>query len=133
MASRVCLVHYHEIGLKGKNRARFERILMDNLKAALAAFSVAAVNRISGHILVSFSVPGQAEAACDVIARVQYLVAHHHTYTNIDGADYRILVEADFLVNADEGACARPAIEAARERVFRTPSAIRLLDTIYLA
>ena len=40
MASRVCLVHYHEIGLKGKNRARFERILMDNLKAALAAFSV---------------------------------------------------------------------------------------------
>ena len=40
MASRVCLVHYHEIGLKGKNRAHFERILMDNLKAALAAFSV---------------------------------------------------------------------------------------------
>ena len=35
MASRVCLVHYHEIGLKGKNRARFEHILMDNLKAAL--------------------------------------------------------------------------------------------------
>ena len=38
MASRVCLVHYHEIGLKGNNRARFERILMDNIKAALAAF-----------------------------------------------------------------------------------------------
>ena len=47
--------------------------------------------------------------------------------------DHRILLEADFLVNADEGACARPAIETMRERVFRTPSAIRLLDTIYLA
>ena len=70
MASRVCLVHYHEIGLKGKNRARFERILMDNLKAALAAFSVAAINRISGHILVSFSVPGEAEQAYPTIARV---------------------------------------------------------------
>ncbi|MBE6469586.1 MAG: tRNA 4-thiouridine(8) synthase ThiI [Coriobacteriaceae bacterium] len=70
MASRVCLVHYHEIGLKGKNRARFERILMDNLKAALAAFSVAAINRISGHILVSFSQAGQAEEACALIARV---------------------------------------------------------------
>ena len=55
MASRVCLVHYHEIGLKGKNRAHFERILMDNLKAALAAFSVSTIVRISGHILVTFS------------------------------------------------------------------------------
>lgn len=70
MASRVCLVHYHEIGLKGKNRAHFERILMDNLKAALAAFSVATCTRISGHILVTFSKKGEAEAAYDTIRRV---------------------------------------------------------------
>ena len=70
MASRVCLVHYHEIGLKGKNRAHFERILMDNLKAALAAFSVSCVTRISGHILVTFSAAGEAEAALDLIGRV---------------------------------------------------------------
>ena len=70
MGSRVCLVHYHEIGLKGKNRARFEHILMDNLKAALAAFSVATVTRISGHILVTFSVAGEAERAFPLIARV---------------------------------------------------------------
>ena len=31
--------------------------------------------------------------------RVCYLVGHHHTYKDIDGIDYRILVEADFLVN----------------------------------
>ena len=67
------------------------------------------------------------------VDRISWLAAHHHTDTNVDGPDHRILLEADFLVNADEGACARPAIEAARERVFRTPSAIRLLDTIYLA
>ena len=36
----------------------------------------------------------------DVVSeRVQYLIAHHHTYDNIDGIDYQILVEADFLVN----------------------------------
>lgn len=70
MGSRVCLVHYHEIGLKGKNRAHFERILMDNLKAALAAFSVATIVRISGHILVTFSVAGQAEEAYRLIACV---------------------------------------------------------------
>lgn len=70
MASRVCLVHYHEIGLKGNNRARFERILMDNIKAALAAFSVATITRISGHILVTFSVSGEAERAFPLIAKV---------------------------------------------------------------
>ena len=70
MASRVCLVHYHEIGLKGKNRARFERILMDNIKAALAAFSVSTITRISGHILVTFSVSGEAERAFEIIRTV---------------------------------------------------------------
>ena len=70
MASRVCLVHYHEIGLKGKNRARFERILMDNIKAALAAFSVSTITRISGHILVTFSVAGEAERAFKIIRTV---------------------------------------------------------------
>ena len=39
----------------------------------------------------------------DVSERVQYLIAHHHTYNNIDEIDYQILVEADFLVNLYEG------------------------------
>lgn len=34
-----------------------------------------------------------------VIDRVLFLIAHHHTYTGIEGEDYQILVEADFLVN----------------------------------
>ena len=31
--------------------------------------------------------------------RICYLIGHHHTYDTIDGMDYQILVEADFLVN----------------------------------
>lgn len=89
MASRVCLVHYHEIGLKGKNRARFERILMDNLKAALAAFSVSTIVRISGHILVTFSEVGQAEEAFSHMLRVpgvaRVSLAFH---TNREPAEY---------------------------------------------
>ncbi len=38
----------------------------------------------------------------DVSNRVQYLIAHHHTYDNINEIDYQILVEADFLVNIME-------------------------------
>lgn len=96
MASRVCLVHYHEIGLKGKNRARFERMLMDSLKAALAAFSVATVTRISGHILVSFSIKGEAEAAMPLIARVPGVArASLAFHTNREPAEYcRAAIEA---------------------------------------
>ena len=43
---------------------------MDNIKAALAAFSVATITRISGHILVTFSVSGEAERAFPLIAKV---------------------------------------------------------------
>ena len=101
MASRVCLVHYHEVGLKGKNRAHFERILMDSLKAALAAFSVATLTRISGHILVTFSAAGEAERAFEVIRRVpgvaRVSLAFH---TNRDPQEYhraaiRALAEAE--------------------------------------
>ena len=34
--------------------------------------------------------------------RVQWLIAHHHTYTAGEEKDFRILLEADFLVNAYE-------------------------------
>ena len=64
--------------------------------------------------------------------RISWLVAHHHTYTNIDGPDYQILLEADFLVNAGESGYTQQMIEAFRQRVFRTPSGTRLLDSIYL-
>ena len=39
------------------------------------------------------------------INRICYLVGHHHTYADIDGIDYQILVEADFLVNFYELFC----------------------------
>lgn len=55
-----------------------------------------------------------------VISRVSYLVGHHHTYTNIDGLDYQILVEADFLVNYYENGMDKDAVKRSVEKVFRT-------------
>ena len=52
MTQRLCLVHYHEIGLKGKNRATFENQLVTNLHRALKPFDVANIGRISGYIVV---------------------------------------------------------------------------------
>ena len=36
------------------------------------------------------------------IDRVAYLVGHHHSPAQIDGIDYQILIEADYIVNASE-------------------------------
>ena len=65
------------------------------------------------------------------IDRVAYLVAHHHTYTDIDGADYQILVEADFLVNLFEGNSKADAVEKAYERIFRTGAGKEICRTMF--
>ena len=56
----------------------------------------------------------------DVSERVQYLIAHHHTYNNIDEIDYQILVEADFLVNIMEDGLSKEAALKAYESIFKT-------------
>ncbi|MDR1205478.1 MAG: HD domain-containing protein [Peptococcaceae bacterium] len=67
-----------------------------------------------------------------VIDRVVFLVEHHHTYTGVDGPDYQILLEADFLVNMREEEMTRPAIEAAYRNVFRTAAGKRFCERLYL-
>ena len=59
-------------------------------------------------------------------------VGHHHTYDSIDGIDYQILVEADFLVNLFEQNESQDAVRSVRERIFRTEAGTRLLDTMFL-
>jgi uncharacterized protein len=68
----------------------------------------------------------------ETIERVCYLVGHHHTYSNIDGIDYQILVEADFLVNLYEDQCAQAACESALQKIFQTKSGISLCRKMFL-
>ncbi|NCB24220.1 MAG: HD domain-containing protein, partial [Bacteroidia bacterium] len=66
-----------------------------------------------------------------VIDRVCWLIAHHHTYADIQGIDYQILVEADFLVNAYEDNMSHEVIENVRDKVFKTKAANKLLNELY--
>ncbi len=68
----------------------------------------------------------------EVLERVIYLVSHHHTFSGIDGQDYQILVEADFLANASEAQMSRAQIEAFKGKVAKTETGKGLLDSIYL-
>ncbi len=77
------------------------------------------------NFLPEFGLPQEMEE------RIIYLVSHHHTYKNVDGPDYQILLEADYLVNADESQYSEEAIRTFCERVFRTESGTHMLKSIY--
>ena len=68
-----------------------------------------------------------------VIERVCWLIARHHTYTNILGMDYQILVEADFLVNAYEDEMDEDAIRTVQQKLFATQTGKDLLKKLYLS
>ena len=63
--------------------------------------------------------------------RIKYLIAHHHTYNDIQGLDYQILVEADFLVNLYEDGEPLSALEKVQERIFKTASGLAVLKSMY--
>ena len=67
----------------------------------------------------------------EAIDRVCYLVSRPHTYTGVDGPDYRILLEADFLVNCFEDKMPREAAMAALRKVFRTETGKRMMKTMF--
>lgn len=58
----------------------------------------------------------------DITERVCYIVGHHHTYTDIDGVDLQILIEADFIVNLYEDGVSRDGILEAYNNIFKTES-----------
>lgn len=64
--------------------------------------------------------------------RVCFLIAHHHTYTGIDGVDWQILLEADMLVNLFEDGAGEHAARSALERVFKTEAGRELCRQMFL-
>lgn len=83
----------------------------------------------SEHLLRDFFQDTDVEK--ERLERIIYLVSHHHTYTNVDGLDYRILLEGDFLVNADESNYSDEQIQNAKENFYQTETGIKLLESIY--
>lgn len=74
MFERICLVHYHEIGLKGRNRSTFEHRLLLNMEAALSSYPVSEVKRISGHLLVVVDDAKRLQDVADVLKKIPGIV-----------------------------------------------------------
>lgn len=66
-----------------------------------------------------------------VIERVCYLIGNHHSYNKIDGMDFQILVEADFLVNIEEDSLDAAAVKSIKDKYFKTATGIKILKVLY--
>ena len=66
------------------------------------------------------------------IERIKYLVGHHHTFSNIEGADYQILVEADYIANASENGYDEKNIENFLNKIVKTSAGKKLIESIFL-
>ena len=80
---------------------------------------------LAQEFLKDCSLPG------DEAERIVYLVGHHHTLTDIQGLDHQILIESDYIVNADESVYSIENIRNTCEKVFKTKSGTEILKSIY--
>ncbi len=92
---RFILIHYHEIGLKGKNRGRFERRLMTNITRALKDVPCGKLERLSGRMMLALT----SESPIDVI---------RERLSTVFG-----------IANFSEAVLAKRNIEAIRETTWR--------------
>jgi HD superfamily phosphodiesterase len=67
------------------------------------------------------------DISSSVIERVCFLIAHHHSPQASEDKDFRALLEADFIVNFEEGDIPLSSLQETSEKHFRTKSGLALL------
>lgn len=65
------------------------------------------------------------------INRILFLIGHHHTYINVSGLDYQILIEADLLVNFEEENTSKEDIKKVYENIFKTKTGKKFCREIF--
>jgi hypothetical protein len=74
-----------------------------------------------------------AKAAPEMVQRVSYLIGNHHTYGKIDGLDFQILVEADFIVNIFEDEMKTDTVRKISDKYFKTATGREMIKSMYLS
>ncbi len=83
-----------------------------------------------GRVMVREFLAG-TEMSEEQIERIAFLVGHHHTYLDIDGIDYQILVEADYIANATENGYSLQNVENFMRKTMKTESGKRVLKSVF--
>ncbi|MGE5582920.1 MAG: HD domain-containing protein [Bacillota bacterium] len=75
---------------------------------------------------------GETGVGESISQRVCFLVGHHHSYGQINDLDFQILVEADFIVNIDEGNVPEfGPVKNIRDKYFKTVTGLKILDGMF--
>ncbi len=67
----------------------------------------------------------------DQIERVKYLVGHHHTLSGIEGIDYQVLVEADYIANASENRYDRKNTLNFLNKIVKTAAGEQMIRSVF--
>ncbi|HEY3389667.1 MAG TPA: HD domain-containing protein [Prolixibacteraceae bacterium] len=67
----------------------------------------------------------------ETIRRVCFIISKHHTFTAIDGVDFQLLVEADFLVNSSEDHMSDDQIVHFAKNIFKSESGTMYLRLLF--
>jgi uncharacterized protein len=66
-----------------------------------------------------------------IVERICYIISRHHTFTAIDGTDFQLLVEADFLVNSTEDHLADHQVISFAKNIFKSESGLIYLKLLF--
>lgn len=80
---------------------------------------------VAGDILRKMQLPSH------VVERICYIISRHHTYSAIDGIDFQLLIEADFLVNSVEDQMTESQITSFSQKYFKSRSGKYLLKLLF--
>jgi uncharacterized protein len=66
-----------------------------------------------------------------IIERVCFIISRHHTYSAVDGPDFQLLVESDFIVNAVEDKMIEKQIVSSAQNIFKSKSGKYFLKLLF--
>jgi len=67
----------------------------------------------------------------EIVDRVCFIISKHHTFTAVDGIDFQLLVEADFLVNSTEDQMTDSQITHFAKNIFKSESGLMYLKLLF--
>ena len=112
MFERVCLIHYAEIGLKGRNRGEFERRLRDNLEAALVGLPVKSPEKVVSRVAIRVTDPDAILTVAQRIAEIPGVAAVSLAYRT--ARSQAEIEQAALLAIREHGAFVTFAVESKR-------------------
>jgi uncharacterized protein len=71
------------------------------------------------------------QVSAEIVDRVCFIIGQHHTFSAIDGLDFQLLVEADFLVNSVEEEVSLEGVQRFIALNFKTRSGSHLIKELF--